>query len=180
MDRQTLFLERMRQLDEKISSSREIDYLDVANLVYNLLLDRNKAVADLANENNIEFQFTFSDPEQPYSDLLKQSTSSFSLDGFYPPDRICNTTIITTNREVFFETPLINYENEKFTVRDLIKFLTEVEGARHAGDARGEIQQKLETIEMTFGGMPALTRQVIAVGKVVRDALMPLVADIGT
>lgn len=168
----------MRQLDEKVSSSREIDYLDVANLVYNLLLDRNKAVADLANVNGVEFEFTFSDPEQPYSDLLKTATTSYSLDGFYPPDRICNTTVVTKDRETFFATPLVTFENEKFTVANLIKFLTEVEGARHAGEVRGEVQEKLASIEHTFSGIPALTRQVIAIGKVVRDALKPLVNDL--
>lgn len=158
----------------------EIDYLDVVNLVYNLLLDRNKIVADLANTNNLAFEFAFSDPQQPYSDLLKKAATSYSLDGFYPPDRICNTTIVTADRDTFFETPLVRFQGDKYTVAHLIKFLTEVGGARHAGEARGEVQEKLASLIETFGGVPALTRQVIAIGKVVRDALQPMVNDLNT
>lgn len=180
MDRQRLFLERYWQLNEKVSSTKEIDYLDVANLVYNLLLDRNKALADLANTKNIPIEFTFSDPKQPYSDLLKIATTAYSLDGFYPPDRVCETTIVTTDREAFFDTPLVKHQGSEYTVAELIRFLTEVAGARHAGEARGDVQVRLASIVDTFGSFPVLTRQVAAIGKVVRDALRPLASDLST
>ena len=168
----------MRQLDEKVSSIEEIDHLDVANLVYGLLLDREKALADLANKNELVFSLTLSDPEQPYSGIFNSAHASFSLDGFYPPDRICETTIVTTDRETFFATPLEKNDERRFTVAELIKHPTEVAGARHAGGVRGEVQETLDTIEIALGGKPILTRQVIAIGKVVRDALLPLATDV--
>lgn len=87
---------------------------------------------------------------------------------------------MTTDRDTFFNTPLVKFQDDKFTVKDLIKLLTEVEGSRHAGEARGEAQEKLASITDKFGGVPVLTRQAISIGKVVRDALQPLVDDLKT
>ena len=61
MNREELFIERMDELRTRLDSQKEYDILCAGNLIFQLILDRNKELANLVNTNEINIIYQIAD-----------------------------------------------------------------------------------------------------------------------
>ncbi len=180
MNREELFIERMDELRTRLDSQKEYDILCAGNLIFQLILDRNKELANLVNTNEIDITYQIADSSE-YSNHLKEmgfNQNSWVLDGLYPKHALVKHKLVNLSLQEFLDKEVIMREGNSYTIHQVIETVTKVMGARHAGEPWNEHETILSEETAKFGGAHATTRQILGIGNVVYDALLPLYEDV--
>lgn len=154
MDANLLFLHRVRQLALLVSSNEEIDLVDVAGRLRQLLFDK-RSLVDVVNpgiELEFELETVVFGPGGPKEATLK------------------------LNRHDFCRHVVIRAHGHPFTVKDIVKYNANQKGGSHwdpTGKAEFEKLRFWETL--VINGVAAPTRYLTDIGRSVVKALDPVV-----
>lgn len=180
MNREELFIARVDELKQRLDSQKEYDILSAGNLVFQLILDRNKELANMVNTNSIQIEYKIA--ESKINEILakmgKVPDTLHELDGIHPPSALTRHTVKTVSLNEFLSTVVIKQGGIDYTIHQVIETVTKVLGARHAGKPFKEYEAVLAKETAKIGGSHITTRQILGIGKVVYDALLPLYEDV--
>lgn len=183
MDDDTLFLETLRDIRGKSDSNNprpEYEAQQLGWLLRKLLMDGHPLI-DLANrKHRLPIRFLVDDGS-PYQDMvLSMGPEFYSLvDAFDPQDSgVAGARVIEVDRDGLLARPILLLKSDWYSVRDIIKYVAEVEGAVHRGQPSAK-ERVLAESGIGIGGYdsPAV-RSLFPVGRVVARGLEPLEARI--
>lgn len=175
MDKDTLFLKTIEDVENKMKSKDAYEILMISGLLRKLLLD-DYPLTDQVNKNRrLKISFVINDRKPPFVDA---SLEFWSIeDGFDPDTSVPHLSKpLAVDRERLLNSEIMIVNREVITVFDLIKFLSHVLGAIHAGSPKTSKEIALNEINkyLKIGGLPAGIRSILAVSRVVLKGLEPL------
>jgi hypothetical protein len=179
MTHDDLFLHDLEELDERLASHRsEGDVLKIAVILRRLLLDHPRGdprtLIDAVNEGrNVNVQFLVDGTAQP---SVQTSVFFMEADGLVPSIG----PAIVLNMKTFLTHPIIMFQGQTCSVKDVILFAAHVEGAVHKGapeNARQHALATLSTSVTTPAGSPTVY-SLLSIARVVLEALKPLRAQV--
>jgi hypothetical protein len=171
-----LFLERCEQMAILLQSHKQIELLDLSGILRQLIADKH-SLMDTVNTNNLSIRFhvgKFRNPPDQFTVL--QSLE----DGLDPQIRAPNAPSTHLSKDDFLAHAVIYFKGTPITVRDLIRYMTNVAGGVHHDpkpNAEYEVM-KLLTQQISIGGLPLGVRQLQSVARVTWRAMGPLIEDI--
>lgn len=174
MDAESLFLNRCKQLSEKINSGNEIDMLDSSAILRQLLIDGTPVLHQANLKYKLKPEFTVCD----FSVQPDEFTVNLSLeDGLDPDTRRPGAPRKAVGLDGFLSHPVVYLKGKPHSVRDIIKHCAEVLGGVHLTNNPKERQKLLAnySAEFSIGGLPGATRQMAAVGRVALKGFAPLI-----
>ncbi len=181
MDDDTLFLETMRELRERAIPGSEYEVQKLGGLLRKLLLDGHPLVSTVNRTRRLEFRFRVYDGG-PYHDLLMSTDPVFWTvqDGFDPETvLVASSRFIDVDRDRLLARRIVLLSGEWYTVKDIIKYVAQVEGAVHRAPPSDPKEQALAASGIQVGGYDSPTvRSLCAVARVVARGLEPLEARI--
>jgi len=179
MDKNILFRKTLGEIEKKMKSKDEYEIFMISGLLRKLLIDDDPLINQVNKTKRMKITFTVNDRKFPLGD---KSLRFYSMeDGFDP-----NTSVphlahpIPVSRDQLLERQLMIINGEIITVLDLIKFLSNVQGAVHVGKPKNSKENVLREIQKYFsiGGLPAGIRSILSVSRVVLKGLEPLKSSI--
>jgi hypothetical protein len=175
MDAKDLFLYRCEQLAAKSKSGKEIDALDCAAILRQLLLDHLLIKANFDYRLKREFEVgEFTLKPDKFTAILALE------DGFDPETARPGKPQKKVNLEGLLKHPVLYLYGQPLSVRDVIKLGADTLGGVHLTPNR-EKQQKLladYAAKISIGGLPGAVRQIAAISRVVLRGMKPLVEKI--
>jgi hypothetical protein len=176
VDAPALFLERCTQVADLTQSSREIDLLDMAGIIRQLLLDGTPLVHKINSTYHVKLVFRVGD----FSIQPDRFTAVLELgDGLDPDTSRPGKPVRERNLDGFLGHKLIYMRGGQVShsVRDVIKFAAEVAGGIHHTQNPERANKLLADFGAIFqvGGLPGGIRQLQAIGRVTLKGLAPLV-----
>jgi hypothetical protein len=173
MDRDTLFLRTLDELEARTSGQDAYDLLMVAGLLRKLLLDR--FVDDVNKERRLKIRYQPND----YPILQLPPSAGMTLwtlqDGFDP-----EVSDIQRPLDVavggLLSRPMMVILGEVVSVKDVISYLANKAGAVHVSEPFSAKEKALAQLDatMTLAGNPPVIRTMLAVTRVVLRGLQPL------
>lgn len=176
MQADELFVERCKQVERLLASNQEIDLLDLAGVLRQLLLD-GTPLAHKANKGGLKLRFnvgTFrQEPDQRTTFLILE-------DGLDPETRPPGSPAKEVNFDGFLGHAILYIDGKAHSVADVVKFAANVAGGVHHVDNPKAAQKALSEFSTLYriGGLPSGVRQMKAIGRVTLKGLQPLVAAV--
>lgn len=175
MDKTALFLKTLEDIEKKMNSRDSYEIFMISPLLRKLLID-DYPLIDQINENiRLKIIFTINDRKLPLGD---SSLVFYSMeDGFDPNTSVPHLTHpLEVDRDRLLKTQIMIIKGEAITVKDLIKFLSHVQGAVHSGKPKNAKDYALKGIQeyLGIGGLPAGIRTILSISRVVLKGLEPL------
>lgn len=165
-----LFNKTLEDLRNKSKSNDWYDMLLISSLVYKLLYDQHPLINKVAENKTIKFEINNRKPPG----IL--GLTFWSVEDGIDPDtsapRLLNRKIVTKDGLYTQIVMLVN--GEIFTIKDLIKFLRNKQGAVHSDTiSLNEKESILKDIQntLTIGGVAAGLRLMRAISRIVLKAL---------
>lgn len=167
-----LLVERCNQIADQIASPLEIDKLDLAKNLRQLLLDDHPLVHKVNKDYRIKLSFHVGEFSAPHPE---GTTFAILEDGLDPETRPPGAPSKRVNFDGFIKHTVLILRGGEVTVRDIIKVASDVSGGVHHG-VPSEAQEALVSFAQHFGigNLPAGIRQLQAIGRVTLRALRPL------
>jgi hypothetical protein len=157
MDDDTLFLESLRDIRGKSDSNNprpEYEAQQLGWLLRKLLMDGHPLI-DLANrKHRLPIRFLVDDGS-PYQDMvLSMGPVFYSLvDAFDPRDSaVANARVAEVDREGLLARRILLLQGEWYSVKDIIKYVAQVEGAVHRGQPSDAKERALLESGIGIGG----------------------------
>jgi hypothetical protein len=173
MDRKTLFMSALEELDELVSKSQphvtEYDLLRISALLRQLLLDAQPLYVQINREYRIDVRFRSSYP----ASMTEQDLPEPPFEGDDFPIPIGTKTLA---RDEFLRRHAGYTRPHSFTVKDLILYGANVAGGVHAGAPKSPEEITIHEnvgILIVFGKEPALL-ELLGIGQVIVRGLAPL------
>ena len=181
MDKDFLFLKTLEDLENKIKSKDAYEIFMAAGLLRKLLVDRSPLIDQVNKNRKLKILFTVNDRPVPAGD---SSLEFWSIeDGFDPETSVPHLSKpIQVKRDQLLKRTIMLYRGETIKVLDLIKFISNVQGAIHTGKVKKDKEEVLKEMQSYFsiGGLPAGVRILTAISRVVLKGLEPLRESIKT
>jgi hypothetical protein len=176
MEAEDLFLERCGQIERLLASHTEIELLDLAGLLRQLLLDGTPLVHKV-NNYGLKLKFEVGLFRQPPD---KHTAVLILEDGLDPDTRPPRSPSKEVNLDGFLEHTIIVTAGKAYSVSDVIKFAANVSGGVHHVENPKGAQKVLSRFSMLYslGGLPAGVRQLKAICRVTLKGLSPLIAAV--
>jgi hypothetical protein len=183
MNAPDLMLRELHELRASIESSDPYVVLRAAAIVRRLLLDRTNLV-DQANrqlrqaDKDLRIKPVFRVAEEPSIQLPPDCPPPdilCSVDGIYPDKVWGEQKILELNKDRFLAYAVVKYRGKAISVRKLVDFLANTDGAVHLGEPRDEDDAFLRLFNQNFGisGIPATIVHMRGISRVILDALTP-------
>jgi len=172
-------LHDLEELDERLASHRsEGDVLKIVVILRRLLLDHPRGdprtLIDAVNEGrNVNVRFLVDGTAQP---SVQTSVFFMEADGLVPSIGPASAL----NMKTFLTHPIIMFQGQTCSVKDVILFAAHVEGAVHKGAPENAWQHALATLSTsvtTPAGSPT-GYSLLSIARVVLEALKPLRAQV--
>jgi hypothetical protein len=180
MDAASLFLERCKQIETAMQSSKEIDLLDLSARLRQLLVDGRETLVHQANrDRRLKLNFRVgSFRQEPDQYVAHQSLE----DGIDPETRPPGSPSTRVNFDGFLAHKVLYIRGAPYTVRDVIKHAADVAGGIHLSNNPDDRQQVIAAYSKsaTLGGLPGATRMLRAIARVTSRGLLPLIQAIET
>lgn len=180
-----LFLQRCRQIEQLCSSEREIDFLDLAARLRQILLDQSPLIHAVNTYGiKIRFRVVLLRPiweELPF--IERKDLSFYSLeDGIDPelPNISPSAEIMELKLDGFLSHVICYTATEDITIGQAVKFAANVAGGIHHSPRpkpEHETQANLSGV-WNVGGLPFGIRQIRAIGRVTLRGVAPLIAAV--
>ena len=183
MDKDQLFIETLKDLDNKLNSQDEYENFMVVPLLRKLILDKNPLVDQVNQQRQIRVMYTINDvPDEKINEIISiiRTESSvhcfFSEEDLLDPSKVPHPRLIEVTKDKFLSRPVIRCGAQIITVRDLIQHAAHIQGAVHLDKAKTEKDKALKQFDefIRIGGLPAGLRQLLVIGRIIRKALEPL------
>lgn len=174
MNKEQLFSKTIQDLENRIKSNDEYEILMISLLLRKLLLDDNSLIYTTNREKRKKIVFVINDRNPPPNDpdLVFWSTED-GLDpetaAFKKPKKV--------NLDQLLATVVLKIGTNAYTIKDAIKHLAHCEGAVHYQTPKEEKDKILKRLvqELNIGGLPALSRLLKAIARVVLKGLKELI-----
>jgi hypothetical protein len=172
MKAEDLFLERYKQIERLLESPREIDLLDLAGILRQLMLDGTPLIHKV-NRFGLKLKFkvgTFRQQPDQYTTFL------ILEDGLDPDTRPPNSPTKEVNLDGFLGHKIIATAGILHSVSDVIKLAAHVAGGVHHAENPKGAQKALSEFSNLYrvGGLPSGIRQLKAIGRVTLSGIKPL------
>ena len=183
MDKDQLFIETLKDLDNKLNSQDEYENFMVVPLLRKLILDKNPLVDQVNQQRHIRVMYTINDvPDEKINEIISIIRTESSVHCFFSDEDLLDTStvpcprLIEVTKDKFLSRPVIRCGAQIITVRDLIQHAAHIQGAVHLGMAKTEKDKALKQFDefIRIGGLPAGLRQLLVIGRIIRKALEPL------
>lgn len=173
-----LFLQRSEQINLLLDSHNEVDLLDLGGLIRQLLCDQYPLVQTV-NVNKIPIEFEaglFRQPPDAQTELLLLE------DGLDPQTRPPGSPSTKFDHQGFLNHVVIHHKGKQHTVRDVIKFASNVAGGVHHDPHPRPEYRDLASASEEWGiaGLPLSIRQLKAIARVTMRGIDPLISDVKT
>lgn len=179
MDRNILFIKTLEDIEKRMKSRDPYEIFMISGLLRKLLIDGYPLVDQVNETKKKKIVFTINDRDFPIGD---KSLIFYSIeDGFDPNTSVPHLTHpISVNKDQLLKRKLMVIKGETITVLDLIKFLSNVQGAVHVGKPKNFKENILREVQKYFGigGLPAGIRSILSISRVVLKGLEPLKSPI--
>lgn len=179
MNTDELFIRTLKDLKTKIESNDPYEILMASALLRKLLIDGSSLVDQINSKFKLKINFIVNDRQPP---IITDGLAFWSIqDGFDPDTSVPHLSHpVTLGKDKMLKRPVLIINGAIITVLDLIKFLSNVQGAVHLGNPRETKDEVLEQVEetLTVGGVPAGIRTICAIGRVVLKGLDPLSQEV--
>ncbi|GAA2370743.1 hypothetical protein Cme02nite_45150 [Catellatospora methionotrophica] len=177
MDDGQLFVHTLRDLDRRTALSDEYEVLMGAALLRKLLLDQTR-VMDRVNRQfklKLRFRYVGSGPMEEL--ILSRKPVFWAIDDALDPEQGAPFgPVVDATLDQFLARPLMLFQNEMITVRDVIDQLANVEGAVHRSTAREGREKMLQAAGQFYSrnGLSGVVSQVRLIGRITVRGLKPL------
>lgn len=178
MDADKLFLGRCNQLRTLMESHDELELLDLASVLRQLLVDDHPLIHKANASHKLKLSFhvgTFREANPG------QFPGSLSLeDGLDPDTRPPGSPSKQVDFGGLLKHPVLVLNGKAHTVQDVIQFAANVAGGIHHTSNPKERQKLIAEYSANFGigGLPAGIRQLKAIARVVLKGCAPLISAI--
>ena len=179
MDKTRLFIKTLEDIEGRLASHDEYEILMIAGLLRKLLLDSNPLMNQANQEKKIKITFRINDRGIPQTPPIP---TFWSIEDGLDPEtsvaHLCNPKEV--NKDSLLNTPIILFNGNTITIKDLIQHMAHVEGAIHPGTPKSDEEKILKELGQTFGigGLPAGIRLLKAISRVVLKGLQTLRLEI--
>jgi len=173
MEAAALFLERCKQVEALMQSHAEIDMLDLAARLRQLLLDDDPLTHQANRESRLKLRFVVGlFRSQPDARVTIASLE----DGLDPETRPPGSPSKEVNLDGFTAHEVLFLNGRGFSVRDVIKHASDAAGGIHRDANPKEQHKQIAEYSAGFGigGLPAAIRQLKAIARVTLKGLRPL------
>lgn len=179
MNPDVLFLKRCEQLQLLVESHREIEILDLAARLRQLLADKHPLTATV-NTNKVKLRFEvgyFDGPPDPFEAYVQFQSLE---DGVDPYTRHKPQVPKRLNIDEFLAHHVMTVSGERRTIKDIIRHVSNVAGGVHHDPTPDQEYAILVELARAFsvGGLPAGFRILKAIGRVTLRGLQPLIEDV--
>lgn len=172
---ENLFLNILRDLEERLEAEDPYDILGVAGLIRKLLLDDHPLADQINRKYKLKLVFEIASPLGPPPGLPPPTLFTVQ-DGIDPDTAPPFKQRVQVTRDQLFQAVLVIVNNHQYTMREIVLFEANVMGAIHAGSPKTDKEKILHEINSTIavGGYTSSLRQLKGIGRVVLRALIPL------
>jgi len=173
MNRNTLFLKTLDDIEKKMKSQDAYEIFMISGLIRKLLIDDYPLVDQVNESKRFKITFKINNRRPPLGDT---SLVFWDMhDGFDPNTSVPHlTNPIEVDRNKMLKTQIMIVNGETITVQDLIKYLSNVVGGIHAGKPRSSKEHALHEIQIYVGGLQTGVRNLLSISRVVLKGLEPL------
>jgi hypothetical protein len=175
MDADRLFLERCQQIENLQQSDREIDLLDMAAHLRQLLLDDAPLVHKVNRSRRIKLKFQVGDFRAPPPDAF---TVAMALeDGLDPETRAPGGPTKEVNFDGLIRHVVLYLKGRPHSVAEVVQLAANVAGGVHLTENPDKKRALIAKYSSLFalGGLPAGIRQLKAIARVSLRGLAPLI-----
>lgn len=180
MDLGQLFLETVDDLRRRGERPTEYDVISTAALLRKLLIG-SPCLADAVNrERRLRIRYVIN-AKEPIWRVFGDVPAAYAVeDGFDPETALVMGAPAAVTRDRLLSQPVLAYRGQELTVRDLIQYVAHTAGGVHFDPPRTEQEAAVQAVAQTMlvGGYPAGGKTLLAVARVVRKGLQPLVERI--
>ncbi|PDS77380.1 hypothetical protein [Rhizobium sp. L43] len=174
-----LFLERCEQVQVLLESNREIEILDLAARLRQLLLDQH-CLAGAANTNKVKLRFEvghFDGGPDPFEAYV---TFRSLEDGVDPQTRARPQEPLRLNLDEFMAHKVMIVSGAAISIKEIIRHVSNVAGGVHYDPNPKQEYKLLQEVGQMFGigGLPAGVRVLKAMARVALRGLQPLIDDV--
>jgi len=170
-----LFIRTVDELSQRINSNDAYEILQASGLIRKLFLDENPIVEVVNRKYKEKLEFiicdfgTFEIPGVPKPDMWNEIDS-------LNPDTGLGLPVISVSRDKFFKKQIGYYEGKFYTVKDVVKYVSNIMGGVHFDTPSNEVEIALEKIKnfILFGDLNTPLRSLRAIGRIVLKSLNPL------
>lgn len=173
MQAERLFLERCDQIAHRVHSPREIDLLDLASGLRQLLLDGPPLIHKVNRTHRLKLRFRVGN----FTLQPDKFTTVLALeDGLDPDTARPGKPVSEVDLDGLLAHKVIIMRQASHSVAHVIRFAANVAGGVHHDQKPREAQIVLADYSAMFGlgGLPAGIRQLQAIGRVTLKGLSPL------
>jgi hypothetical protein len=172
---ETLFLNTLKDLTERIADHDEYTILGASALIRKLLIEGDSLVDQVNRKYRLKINFEISD-SNPSIPGIPEPTFWSVQDGLDPSTSRPGKTQRVVKRDQLLSTVLTVVEGRAYSLREIVLFEANVMGGVHAGSAKEEKEEVLQAVNRTLaiGGHRASLRQLQAIGRIVLKGLEPL------
>lgn len=165
-----------------VASHDELDLLDLAGLLRKVMCDKH-SLMDTANVRKIKVRFEvgcFGPSFGPGDDPYWEYVAFQSLEDGIDPQTSPGGRTLTLNKDDFLKHEILYIYGKAHTVRDVIRFATNVAGGVHHDPNPNREYRLIKAASetLTIGGLPASIRQLKAITRVTLRGLEPLIEDL--
>lgn len=178
-----LFARDCEELSRLANSADGYQLLQTAAILRRLLVDQSALVDKVNRTFRLKIEFRARElPEFP-ADIPPPTVSSLQ-DGIYPellasekalPPKL-RSPVRSLTRQQLLSHVVMRVHNRPYTMREIVKFVANCEGAVHHGDPREVAQEALREINrgLSLGNAPLVTLSLRGISLVVLTGLVPL------
>jgi len=179
MDPEPLFLKRCEQMAALMQSNDEVDLLDVARLVRQILMDKH-SLLDTANKSRIKIRFHVGVSSFDMPDPHEKATFWMILDGLDPEIRHPGAPSAHLTANQFLQHVVINDHGTRITIKDVIDNAAHISGGVHHDPRPKNTPMTHVNRKVSVRGFPVDVAYLKGIAKVTLRAMQPVIDDVQT
>jgi hypothetical protein len=177
MDPEPLFLRRCEQMAALVQSNDEVDLLDVARLLRQILMDKH-SLLDAANKSRVKIKFHVGVSSYDVPDPHEKATFWMILDGLDPEIRRPGAPSAHLTHNQFLQHVVINDHGTKITIKDVIDNAAHVSGGVHYDPRLKNTPIAHVNRKVSVLGFPVDVTYLKGIAKVALKAMQPVIDNV--
>jgi hypothetical protein len=171
-----LFLSTLNDLKYKITSQDPNHILKATALLRLLIVDKSSLVDQVNRHRKLNIVYTINDKKY----LAMEYAEFWAVQDGFDPEASPFQFPLAVNKDKLLKRASMVVHGKVFTVQDLIRYLSHVQGTVHVQDPQDAKEKMLKSIEgsLLIGGLQPVARSICAISRVVLKGLEPLKQEI--
>jgi hypothetical protein len=176
VDAENLFINTMRDLEQRMTSVNEYDVLMAAALLRKLLVDGGRLMDQVNRAHRLKVRFRISEVSPLERLIYEDDPVLWSIEDALDPQSPFAYQPYDATRDQFLSRRIMRFNGHWITVGDVIDQLANVEGAVHKGEPGTARRQAVQALGKFYSrdGLPGVVRQVKLIGLITVRGLSPL------